>query len=192
MNEEMKSGPSPEEKQRLEKIAQEKEESEWLQDYLSRQPQEEVTTPEEAAELVARFEKLTLAFDAAHSLEALLSIEEISSDLAELYLNAPILDNPLRIIADIKTLEKHNPTHVPIYKAKIERLQSLVLNDEEKRIYNLRMAARKDYDYMNMILGFIKKCSSLPSDQVEALAKRSKTYSNAIGILRNNKIVHDL
>lgn len=195
MNEQMGNGPSLEEKQRLDKIAQDQADEELLQNYLATQPDALDPTKdlkEEAGPLIEDFETLLNSFEATYSLEDLRSIVDISPDLSELFLFTPILADLQRIENDIQTYERYNPSYIPIYKEKIAKLQALILIPEEKRKYELRMAARKDLNDISPVLLAIKNHTTVSAEQLEILTKKFKYLSNAVGTVRNNKVIHDL
>lgn len=191
MYEQMGNGPDAEEKQRLEKIAQEEEEA--LQNYLAMHAEDFTkNSSSETGPEIAAFETLVASFEAVHSLEELHSIEDISPDLSELFLFAPILADPTRIEKDIQVYERHNPSYVTTYKEKIARLQAFVPSPEEKRIYEARIAARNDLNNVHKQFERIKNHSSFSAEQREVVIKKYKQLSNAVGIIRNNKVIHDL
>ncbi|MFA6586093.1 MAG: hypothetical protein WCS86_02945 [Candidatus Paceibacterota bacterium] len=178
------------EKLRKEKEEQALNDDAWLEEYNRLNPKP--TTLREAGPEIAQFENMVISFESTHSLEELHSIVDISPDLSELFLFTPILADPLRIEKDIQTYEHHNPLYIPIYKEKIARLQALVLSREEKRMYEIRMAARRDLDAIMSVFQSIKNNTNVSLEQLEALTKKYKHLSNAVGIARNNKIDHNL
>ncbi|MFH1200983.1 MAG: hypothetical protein V1484_01490 [bacterium] len=189
MNETMNMGLSPEEI----KKQQEKEDAEWLADHFAMHP-EQLVAPEklrEAGSEIVEFEARVASFEATHSLTELHSIIDISSDLDELFTFAPILADPERIEKDIKTFELHNPGYVPIYKEKIARLKAIILSPKDAKIYEIRMAARKDLIPITEMLDTLKKETDISLEQQKAVDEKYKRLTSAVGGIRNHKVDHD-
>jgi hypothetical protein len=162
-------------------------------DHFAMHPEQLVspTTLRETGPEIAEFEAMVASFEVAHSLAELHLIVDVSSDLDELFTNAPDLADPQRIEDTIKAYERHSPKQVLIYKEKIARLRAVVLTPEDAKIYEMRMAAREALKPITEKLEALKKKKDISFEQLEKLKAEYRRLTRAIGGINNHKVDHD-
>ena len=169
---------------------QRREDAERLVDHFKSHPESPVSLREAGPE-IAKFEDMVTLFEATHSLAQLRLIVDISSDVDELFTYAPILADSQRIEDDIKTFELNSPAYVPTYKAKIARLQNLILSPEDARIYEMRRSAVTDLIPIKKMLDTLKTETNISAEQRKAVEEKYKRLTSAVGGIRNGKVDHD-
>lgn len=190
MNENINMGLSPEEKKRQ----QEKEDEEFLADYFARHP-EVVIAPEnrrEAEPEIAEFKEMIATFEARHSLVELHNIVDLSPELNTVFEFAKVLSlTPEERIASLVLIALKEPEYAKKQMEKIAVAKAIVLTPEDKKMYEIRIAAKEDIILISTKLDVIEKETNISKDKHEELKAEYKRLSKAIGIINKNKVDHN-
>ena len=187
MNEQAPKNQTPEELQEL------RETEEWAAN-LTREVEliNSQGSLMEARPKIAEFETMIVAFEAEHPLAELNAIVDLSPDLAVMFAYADDLFDERKTGTSQQYFESKDPEYVKEYEKKIAVVKNIVLNPEDKRKFQIRIAAKAALIPIDVALKILEehKTNILPEKLKELKAKYER-LSEAVGVIRNNKVDHD-